>query len=258
MSRFENLEFDEAARRDQAQTPRADEALWLEEADAALRAGDFEQALRLFSRAAEANPELSAAWSGQIRMLIELGEFKEASVWADKALERFPRDPELLAAKAVAVGRLGDGKAALAFSDAAIAEAGESPYVWLARGDVLLGRGENRAEYCFTRALTRAAHDWLWPWLASRIHYFHRKLSLALKFVRQALTLDSAQPVVWFQLGRCQMALGMTAAAEESYVQARQLAPLGTAWIERHELGEAPAAWARWWTKVRILLGAEP
>ena len=31
---------------------------------------------------------LTAAWTGQVRMLIELGEFREAKLWADKALER--------------------------------------------------------------------------------------------------------------------------------------------------------------------------
>jgi tetratricopeptide (TPR) repeat protein len=258
MSRFENLEFDDPAHAAHAEEAFADEARWLQEADVALRAGEFEQALRLFSRVAEGSPGLATAWAGQVRMLIELGELKEANVWADKALERFPRDPEVLAAKAVAVGRLGDGKAALAFSDAALAEAGESPYVWLARGDVLLARGERRAEYCFARALARSAHDWLWPWLASRIHYFHRKLSLALKFVRQALSLDAAQPVIWWQLGRCQMALGLTAEAEDSYMQARQLAPTGATWSEFQEPADAPSAWCRWWMRLRRRLEGEP
>jgi tetratricopeptide (TPR) repeat protein len=258
MSRFGNLEFDETTRDGHIAPQRSDETVWLQDADAALRIGDFEQALRLFSRVAEINPNQPVAWVGQIRMLIELGEFDEASVWADKALERFPRDPDLLAAKAVAMARLGDGKASLAFSDAAIAEQGDSPYVWLARGDVLLARGEKRAEYCFTRALTRAARDWLWPWLASRIHYFYRKLSLALKLVRQALTLDSSQPVIWLQLGRCQMALGMTVAAEESYAQARQLDPHCGAGSESQDRSGPSGALARLWVRLRILLGAEP
>jgi tetratricopeptide (TPR) repeat protein len=258
MSRFGNLEFDESAQSGHTVPTVTDETLWLAEADDALRRGDFEQALRRFSRVAELNPNQPVAWTGQIRMLIELGEFKEASVWADKALERFPRDSDLLAAKAVTLARLGDGKAALAFSDAAIAEQGESPYVWLARGDVLLARGEKRAEYCFARALTRAAQDWVWPWLASRIHLFYQKLSLALKLVRQALTLDTAQPVIWLQMGRCQLALAMTAAAEESFAQARQLDPHTPAWRETEDRLGPPGTLRRLWVRLRMLLGAEP
>ncbi len=258
MSRFGNLEFDESAHSEHTVPVVTDEALWLAEAEVALRRGDFEQALRLFSRVAEGNPNQPLAWTGQVRMLIELGEFQEASVWADKALERFPRDPDLLAAKAVALARLGDGRAALAFSDAAIAEQGESPYVWLARGDVLLARGEKRAEYCFTRALTRAANDWLWPWLASRIHLFYDKLSLALRLVRQALTLDTTQAVIWLQMGRCQRALAMTAAAEESFAQARQLDPQTPAWRESENRDGPPGSLRRLWLRVRMLLGAEP
>jgi Flp pilus assembly protein TadD len=99
--------------------------------------------------------------------------------------------------------------------------------VWLARGDVLLARAERRAEYCFTRALAAGAGDWLWSWLASRIHYFHRKFSLALKLVTQALSLDGSQAVIWMQMGRCQLALGLAEGATESFNQARELDPQG-------------------------------
>lgn len=226
MSRFGNLEFDhrhrERFRHDQIVS---DERVHLTEAENSLRRGDFEQALRGYSRAMEANPQNPAGWVGQVRMLIELGDFDQANLWADKALEQFPRDPEALAAKAVALARLGDAKAALTFSDAAIEEEGQTPYVWLARGDVLLARAEKRAEYCFTKALALAGSDWLWPWLASRVHFFYRKFSLAMKLVSQALAVDSVQAVVWLQMGRCQLSLGLGAAAEESFARARELNP---------------------------------
>lgn len=242
MGRFENLEFGDRLR------PRArqaealdDEALALREADQSLRRGNFEQALRAYARVLEFNPTNAAAWAGQVRMLIELGEFEEAKLWADQAAERFPHEPEVLAAKAVALARTGDLRAALAFSDAAIEERGESPYVWLARGDVLLARAERRATFCFTKALMAGARDWLWCWLASRIHSYYRKFSLALKYASQALTLDGGQPMIWLQLGRCQLALGLTGQAHESVAQARQLDPtcpdLATVAEEAHTVG---------------------
>jgi tetratricopeptide (TPR) repeat protein len=158
-------------------------------------------------------------------MLIELGELQEARLWADKALEQFPNEAELLAGKAVALARSGDLQAALAFSDAAIEEKGSTPYVWLARGDVLLAREEKRAEYCFEQALAAAPGDWTWGWLASRIHYYYKKFSLALRYASQALGVDAAHAVLWLQLGTCQAALGLTAAAYGSFEQARELDP---------------------------------
>jgi tetratricopeptide (TPR) repeat protein len=227
MSRFENLEF---GRHSRELSPHvevvADEVRHLREGEAAFRRGAFEQALQSYARALEFAPGSAAAWVGQVRMLIELGQPKEASLWVDKALVRFPRHGEVLAAKAVALARQGSRRDALAFSDASLEAENPSPYVWLARGDVLLARAERRAECCFSKAMAVAPRDWLWPWLASRIHAIHRKFSVAMKLVSRALALDSRHAVLWLQLGRCQMALGLAGAAADSLTQARELDPL--------------------------------
>jgi tetratricopeptide (TPR) repeat protein len=226
MSRFSNLEFGGTQERQVASTEAvSDEVRLLGEADGAFRAGYFEQALRLYGRVLESNPRSVPAWNGQLRMLIEMGDLAEARVWADRALELLPNEPELLAAKGVTLARSGDTEAALAFSDAAVAERGDSPYVWLARGDVLLARAEKRANFCFAKALAAAPGDWLWSWLASRIHLFYRRFALALKLARQALALEVGSAVVWLQLGRCQLALGLAGDAQQALDQARQLDP---------------------------------
>ena len=61
--------------------------------------------------------------------------------------------------------------------------------------------------------------------MASRIHYYYKKFSLSLKLVSQALALDAGQAVVWLQMGKCQIALGLASAAQTSIDQARQLDP---------------------------------
>lgn len=256
MSRFANLEFSGARDRALARPASvalSDETRLLQEADEAFRSGYFEQALRRFGRILESNPRSVAAWTGQVRMLIELGEFAEAKVWADKALEQFPSQPELLAAKGVALARCGDIQAALAFSDAAISEQGDTPYIWLARGDVLLARAEKRAEYCFAKALAASAGDWLWPWLASRVHLFHRRFAHALKLARQALALEVGAAVIWLQLGRCQLALGLAADAHQALVQAAQLDPAcPDALSAREEFRDAGPLqrWRGWWRRL--------
>src|SRR2546425_9036876 len=195
MSRFVNLEFgdesEEHARHAQKRLAK-DESYYSAEARSAFENGNFESALRLYSKVLEFNPQNAAAWTGQVRMLIELGQFREAKLWADKALERFPQEPELLAAKAVALGRSGDLKGALAFSDASIEERGDTPYVWLARGDVMLAREEQRADYCFEKALLLAPRDWFIAWLAARIRQYYEQFALALKFVQQAIEANAA------------------------------------------------------------------
>jgi tetratricopeptide (TPR) repeat protein len=254
MNRFSNLELGSSGEEElQPKQVVKDEAFHLAEAQRTFEAGEFEQALRAYAKVLEFNPQNAAAWGGQVRMLIELGEYQEAKLWADKALERFAHEPELLAAKAVALGRSGDLQAALAYSDAAIEERGDTAYVWLARGDVLLARSEKRADFCFEKALSFSPTNWVFHWLASRIHFFYQKFSVGLKLAQQALALNAGQSVVWLQLGRCQMALGLAVPARNSFDQARQLRPdslaVERALREHAELG----SWTRlrgWWRQV--------
>ena len=226
MSRFVNLEFSDDSDNllEPGQKPLVkDEAYYLAQARTAFENGNFEQGLRFYSKVLEFNPKNAAAWTGQVRMLIELVEFREAKLWADKALERFPNEPELLAAKAVALGRSGDLQGALSFSDASIEERGDTPYIWLARGDVLLARAEARADYCFEKALLLAPGDWFIAWLAARIRYYYEQFVLALKHIQKAVELNPGHFLLWLEQGRCQQALHLVGAAENSFRQAREL-----------------------------------
>ncbi len=256
MSRFSNLEFGNESEDQWSENKPLvkDEAYYLGQARAAFENGNFESALRMYSKVLEYNPQNAAAWTGQVRMLIELGEYREAKLWADKALERFPHEPELLGAKAVALARSGDLQGALAFSDASIEERGDTPYIWLARGDVLLAREEARAGYCFDKALLLAPGDWFTAWLAARIRYYYQQFALALKLLQQAIELNTAHFLLWLELGNCQQALGLVGPARESFNQAQQLNP------QCHEAGAALQSVARagltarvrgWWRRLR-------
>ena len=255
MSRFVNLEFGdehEDHSHDQQKNLVKGEAHYLAEANTAFANGEFEPALRRFSKVLEFNPNNTAAWTGQVRMLIELAEYREAKLWADKALEKFPHEPELLAAKAVALGRSGDLQGALAFSDASIEERGDTPYVWLARGDVLLAREEPRANYCFDKALLSAPGNWFVTWLAARIRYYYKQFALALKLMQQAVGLNASHFLLWLELGRCQHALGLAGPARNSYHQAKELNPrsseVAAALVNLSEIG----LWSRmrgWWRR---------
>lgn len=223
MSRFENLEFGKHTDRELKSTADTEIERQLQQADTAMRRGDFELALRCYGKLLEIDPHSAVPWTGRVRMLVELGDFEKASRYADTAIKRFPHHPEVLAAKSVALARKGDYRAALAFSDAALDAGADLAYVWLARGDVLLSRGEKRANYCFAKALAFEPKDWLWPWMVSRVFFYYRKFSLALKFISQAVAIDGGQAVLWAHMARCQHALGLSGAAAASFAQAKQL-----------------------------------
>jgi tetratricopeptide (TPR) repeat protein len=228
VSRFINLEFEgESNRQNQPEhkLPAKDEAYYLHGANHAFENGNFDLALRNYSKVLEFNVKNVTAWTGQVRMLIELGEFREAKLWADKALERFPNEPELLAAKAVALARSGDLEAALTFSDAAIEEHGDTAYIWLARGDVLFARNEASADYCLEKAMTLTPKNWLVAWLAARIRIYYKQFAQALKAIEQAVEWNPGHFLMWLERGRCQVSLGLLGPAETSFTQARQLNP---------------------------------
>ena len=90
MSRFDNLELGGES---EEQSPAPQKALvkgetyYLNEARTAFENGNFEHALRFYSKVLEYNPNNAAAWTAQVRMLIELGEFREATAIAQQPLE---------------------------------------------------------------------------------------------------------------------------------------------------------------------------
>jgi len=99
MSRFKQLEFDGSSEKRPSSegdagglSPR-DEKYLHDQAVTCWLGGDFELALRNYSRSLEVRSGFFEGWAGQIRMLIELGEYAEARKWADKAMELFPEQP---------------------------------------------------------------------------------------------------------------------------------------------------------------------
>ena len=253
MSRFNNLEFGSASQEEPRREVIKDEAYHFADGVAQYQRGRYDLALRAYSRVLEHNAANVHAWCAQVRMLTELGELREAKLWADKALERFATDPELLAAKAVCLARTGEPGPALAFSDASVEEKGDTPYLWLARGEVLLSRNDSGAPYCFERALALRPRDWTLHWLAARIHGFYRRFALALRYARQALELAPECAVVWLEVGRYELVLGLTSRARESFAQARQLDADLPGLLEATEQGNRDTFSDRIFRRVRSL-----
>ncbi len=231
MKRFSRLEFgdkgDEGAGKSSAGGEEIRDADYFYEQAMRYRlAGDFEVALRNYSRALEQNHTYYPGWLGQVLMLIELGELKEADVWADKALEIFPEHPELLAAKAVACARDGRAEKAVAYSDNSITKENVTALVWLARAEVLLNRKSSIAQNCIVKALNAATEE-EGPVIrlqAGRLLNRKGDYADALQYLNVAVDELPKSALAWYELGLAQVRLGRPE-AQISFEQAAKLRP---------------------------------
>ncbi|HRZ99158.1 MAG TPA: tetratricopeptide repeat protein, partial [Candidatus Paceibacterota bacterium] len=117
--------------------------------------------------------------------------------------------------------------------------------------DVFMARKEKQADFCLQKALALAANNWMFHWLAARLYYVYRKFAASLKIAQQALALDAAQSVLWFQIGLCQEALGI-AQSRESYERALELNPDNQTVRAKLDSAATPSPWRRfhgWWQR---------
>jgi tetratricopeptide (TPR) repeat protein len=229
MRRFSRLEFgdrsDERPGKQGAGEEIRDDEYFHKQALRYWLAGDFELALRNYSRALEQNSTFYPGWLGQVTMLIELGEYKEAAVWVDKALEMFPEHPELLATKAVACARDGKMEKAIAYSDNSIAKDNVTSGVWLARAEVLLNRKSNIAQNCISKAVGIAGEEGPVVRLqAGRLLNQKGDYAAALQYLRTVSDELPKSALAWYELGCCQAGLGRPE-AKVSFEQALNLHP---------------------------------
>jgi len=215
MDRFSQLEFGEISperKGSQGESIR-DADYFYQEALRYWLVGDFELALRNYSRVLEKNSTVFDAWVGQVLMLIELGEYHEAIVWADKALELFPEHSELLAVKAVACLRDAKLEKAIAYSDNSVGKDNLTSRVWLARAEVLLDRKGLIAENCISKAVSMAGN--MTPVIkleAARLLWRKGNCSAAIGYLNDVVKVFPKSALAWYELGCCQAKLGLSEA----------------------------------------------
>jgi len=227
MDRFSQLEFGDSKPqgRKSAGEPVRDASYFYREATRYWLSGDYEVALRHYSRVLEQNSAVFEGWAGQVLMLIELGEYREAEMWADKALELFPEHPELLALKAIACVRDAKRKQAAAYSDNSVGKENLTPRVWLARAEIFMHRKGPICESCISKAVGGAGRQTPVIKLeAARVLRRAGNYPLALQYLHEAVQLLPKAALVWYELGCCQAALGRPE-AQNSLEQSLRLRP---------------------------------
>jgi len=215
MDRFSQLEFEEVnpeRKRSQGEAVR-DAGYFYKQALKYWLAGEFDLALRNYSRVLERNNTTFDAWAGQVLMLIELGEYREAIVWSDKALELFPEHPELLAVKAAACYRDAKVEKAIAYSDNSITKDNITSRVWLARAEVMLNRKSSIAENCISKAIAIAGNTAPVIKLeAARLLRKKGNYSVAIAHLNDVVKVFPKSALAWYELGSCQSKLGLSQA----------------------------------------------
>ncbi|MBN1763871.1 MAG: tetratricopeptide repeat protein [Sedimentisphaerales bacterium] len=228
MSRFTQLEFGEEPgkkpSKDQGEAIR-NERYFYQEAVKYWLNGDFEPALRNFSRTLEKNSSFYEGWLGQILMLIELEEYPEALIWADKALALYPEHPEILATKAIACVRDAKIDKALAYSDNAMSKENISSRVWLARAEVMMERRSRMAQDCISNAISIAGKALPVVRLeAGKLLRRRKNYSSALELLSQAAKELPQSALAWYELGCCQAGMRFRE-AEVAFEQALKIRP---------------------------------
>jgi tetratricopeptide (TPR) repeat protein len=226
MDRFSQLEFDEKGQPPKGRGEDVRNAdYFLKVALKYWLAGDFEVALRNYSRVLEQDKTAFEGWIGQVMMLIELGEYKEALIWADKALSLFPEHPELLAAKAVACCRDAKMDKAAAYSDNSVSKEQITSRVWLARAEVMMSRKSQVAEGCISKAISTAGKTAPVVKLeAARLLRRRRRYSAAMGYLHELVQVVPKSALAWYELGVCQARLGLPQ-AKATLEQSLQLRP---------------------------------
>lgn len=226
MSRFKNLELEIKRKPEKSESEQNyDEAYYMDLARKAQIYGDFEMALRYFSRALSYKIDQPEAWTNQVLCLIDLGEIDEAIVWADKAAEVVGPDTELYAVKAMAIGRKGDIERALGYSDSVMKKGENKPLVWLSRADIIIASDPRNAEFCFKKAIECNRFD---PFTYIRIGITLLSVKdpmAAQTYLKKALELNPRSPFINFLIGKCYQMAGMPDNARMYYEHALKIKP---------------------------------
>lgn len=205
--------------------PDYDQGHYIAEAETAFYEGEYQKALRLYSRAMQVDQSSIEPWIGQVLCLVELKQNREAAVWALRSLELFPEDPRLISVQGLTYALNGTIKRALACSDYAISQpVPASAFVWAVRGHILSLADNQNAGFCFDKAMeVRQKEDWRTPLKIGLLLLGEKKWSRAAEFLQVAAQVNPRSPYIWKKLGYAKERLGMSQPALEAYQAALHL-----------------------------------
>lgn len=208
-------------------TPDYDQGHYLAEADRLFYSGEYQKALRSYSRAMEVDHAAIEPWKGQILCLIKLKQTREATMWALRAIELFPEAPELVNLQGLTLALSGANQRAISCSDFAMSlPDGGTAFTWLIRAEILARADNPNAAYCYEKVKDlRNPADWRLMALAGSFLLDQKKWAMAVDFLRPAAELQPTSPWLWTLLGTANEKLGFTQPAMQAYRTALDVNP---------------------------------
>jgi tetratricopeptide (TPR) repeat protein len=214
-------------KRDEQALPSTDydQGHYVAEAEKLYFSGEYQKALRQYSRAMQVDQSQVDPWIGQVLCLIELKQYREAMMWALRGLELFPEEPRLISVQGLAYALNGTVKRGLACSDYAISRPGASNgFTWALRGHILSLADNSNAAFCFDKAMeVRQKDDWRTPMRIGLLLVQEKKWSRAAEFLQAAAEANPRNGFLWKKLGLARERMGLSQAALEAYQAALHL-----------------------------------
>lgn len=196
------------------------------EADRLFYLGEYQKALRGYSRAIQQDAAQVKPWVMQVLCLLEQKQFKEALVWVKRGIELFPDDPRLLSLEGVVYAHEGMVQRGLAASDYALKKSAADPMVWIFRGEILCLADNRNWQSCFDKAMERRdKDDWQTPMQIGLFFMRLKKWNQAAEFLKQAAQVASNNDYIWMQLGKTYERMGLSQAALEAFNAASDINP---------------------------------
>lgn len=208
-------------------TPDYDQGYYLAQGDELFFSGEYQKAMRAYSRAMEVDQTAVAPWTGQVLSLIKMKQHREAAMWAMRGVEIFPESGDLVSLQGYTLALTGSHQRAIACSDFAMGlPGGGSPFAWLFRGQILAQADSPNATFCFDKVKElRPKNDWRLPALAGGFLLEKKKWALALEFLQMAVEAQPKNAFLWTQLALANEKLGLTNPAMQAYRAAMDLNP---------------------------------
>lgn len=168
-----------------------DHVFYIERALRSMYAGDYEIALKYYSRALSQCLQLEEAWLGQCLALLDLGQFDEILVWAQRGQDHCPGSGPLFAVRAASLCRMGMREKAMGFLDSAFKNRNDHWLIWLCRAEVLTAEERTaNSKYCLDKALGAGGVPRWWVWRrAGEMFLVHDQARLAHGCFARALEL---------------------------------------------------------------------
>lgn len=203
----------------------ADYPTFIQRGDTHFFQGEYEKALRFYSRALQMESTRHYPWIGQIYCLLQMRQLSEADLWVTRALELFPDDASLLSLRSVVLARKGMIKRAIGTSDYAMTR-GSSPFCWLTRGEVLLLAENTNSAFCFEKVMESIEpDDWHMPFRIGLVYFEQGLWSSALEYYQKAAARRAANFWLWYHLGLCYTRLAFQQEAIDAFRQSIALNP---------------------------------